>query len=521
MMALEHELSTVAGEPRRTRAAAQTSAWMAVVAALGTAGCGGDDTSDTIKQDEPTPAAVLRQPVLDSISPTTVALGDELVILGSDFPAGEERAQMILHFTGRYQADDGAGHEVDVEIPVRTENPGVASAVFDEHWFRGGKISSLGTLSGKVRLRNRDRLPSAPQTEVNQSPESSAQEVSFQLRPSLVVDQFGPADGSKCEPVVRSTTSDAPLRLAVRAIGYGEATPTSPWSISMAFTSPELSALFVSDKVVRAWALGDRSVATPAKEGSNEIQISFQRGSSFVLDPARSPRDVRLSPPVNIRNEVRSDVKLAHLAAAHVEKNHKGSTNASMVLELTTASGAETRRTLSLAVWHPIEVGRFFQERTRVVRKHKPHIWIGCSPGGDTGFEMSCSEGKQDQRAMAVRYQWDNAAQDSVGANAGNFQPQLMADYHQSLSDSFGGAIDETKSSDTSTSANYQKFILPNYFGACWRQPVELAHEIDIIYHNSCGQSAVVGQAVITDWTWQVELAMGQTCPPEPKLKEE
>jgi hypothetical protein len=82
---------------------------------------------------------------------------------------------------------------------------------------------------------------------------------------------------------------------------------------------------------------------------------------------------------------------------------------------------------------------------------------------------------------------------------------------------SYGGSDFWTVSSSQSTIVSFQGFILPGEYGVFYRQSTRLAIPGVIVAYNLCGQPEVVAETFFHDYTWSVDLAQGNACPPLPK----
>ena len=80
-----------------------------------------------------------------------------------------------------------------------------------------------------------------------------------------------------------------------------------------------------------------------------------------------------------------------------------------------------------------------------------------------------------------------------------------------------GGEDFWTVSSSQSTITSYQGLILPGEDGVFYRQATRLLLPGEIVAYNLCGVPTVVGESDFNDYTWSVDLAEGDTCPPFPE----
>jgi epidermal growth factor receptor substrate 15 len=60
--------------------------------------------------------------------------------------------------------------------------------------------------------------------------------------------------------------------------------------------------------------------------------------------------------------------------------------------------------------------------------------------------------------------------------------------------------------------------IFAGQFGVWYRQTTRLARRGTVVVYDLCGNGSAVGEVTLDDWTWAPDLAIGQTCPPEPNF---
>lgn len=119
-----------------------------------------------------------------------------------------------------------------------------------------------------------------------------------------------------------------------------------------------------------------------------------------------------------------------------------------------------------------------------------------CMPGGDLGRQVSYAETQHDVRSRSVAIVGVVGCADPVGA---------LKDAGMTLDQLFGASVAAAASSADLASSSGQ--ILAGSYGQFYRQ----AHRIERIAKLT-RQGSTVGLAVLTDWTWTVELATGQSC---------
>ena len=264
----------------------------------------------------------LLAPTLGSITPDQISLGDDIKVFGEDFIPKEE-GSLALFLDGEYVDSDGDRHPFSGEVLLKVENSSVASFPFEEIFFHP-KRDELGTWRGSAMLVNRrpERDDSASDDELW----SDELDVSLRVLPSIMIERLRSADDTSCAMVTEGTNSSHNLELGFKAIGLGQASQRDPWEVRVSFLSPEVTAYFVTpdlfDDGVPVWPLRDlefdQSLASLASEGNHRISFAMDSGSSVVLNPQASPRQVEINPPVTIGQNVFNEVYLGKLATGEV-----------------------------------------------------------------------------------------------------------------------------------------------------------------------------------------------------------
>jgi hypothetical protein len=116
---------------------------------------------------------------------------------------------------------------------------------------------------------------------------------------------------------------------------------------------------------------------------------------------------------------------------------------------------------------------------------------------------------------------WDVSVANSLGimGSLGAWNPyQVSANAQTTWSSTFGMDVSEAITTDSHRSLNVTAHVLPSFYGLCYRQLSRYEREVDVVYHNACGASAVVGTAVLEDWGWGFDVATGPECAPPSNL---
>jgi len=469
-------------------------------------GCG--PSADSVTE----PDFVLLEPTLDSVAPNALTLGDTVTVVGKDF-VDPEHGSMALLLDGVYTDSDGVAHDYIGEIPLRVKNSSVAEFSFESIFFVPGG-DKIGTWSGIAAIVN--RAPSSDDVKAGNEIWSANLDLSLRVEPSVLLTRMRSADAGNCANVTSATNSDNNIELGFQAIGLGEASPEHPWTIRMSFVSPDVAVRYVVPDAFAFWPIDgpiDDSVSTLAKEGTHRIEFDIDSGDNVILDPTRTARVVRVSPAVTIGQGQYSEVLLGSMIAGAAEQGAKSTAN--FVIEVTTDDGRTLRRIAAIDIWSEIEIG-VWKGSERIVERFEAHAVSGCIPGGKVGRQLTYSEGETVTRTRALDVKWNAQVSSSLGFTAGISPLSLTSE--QSWSQSFGVDITESISSAKSSEQNISTLLLPGHFGMSYRQLERLERSVNVVYHNACGESGVVGEANLTNWNFGFDVAQAKTCPPPTNL---
>jgi hypothetical protein len=123
---------------------------------------------------------------------------------------------------------------------------------------------------------------------------------------------------------------------------------------------------------------------------------------------------------------------------------------------------------------------------------------------------------------MSVGRNWgqngSHTNEDTVGRDytSSDTESWALSDSN-SHSISKGGQDFWTVTSSTSTAVAFSGDILAGQFAVFYRQTTRLAYPGSVVAYDLCGTPTVVGESMFFDYTWAVELAQGEACPPFPR----
>jgi len=484
-----------------------------VLLAVVLAGCA---TTSPTKSDAPE-GFEFATPGLDTVTPGEITLGDRFRVFGANF-LDPKYGSMRLHLDGTYKDEAGETHKFVGDIPLEVKNAGNAEAELDRLYFlpSGDRI---GTFEGKASVIAKLEAFDDP---AGKGPERTSDEISSRVvvLPSIDIMSLHSVDRSGCPQVTKATTAANNVTLSVRALGIGAATSANPFTFRIGFSAPQADVKYVANGVYSTWPIpnpGSAAVAAPT--GQNTMEMAITSGTGVSLDPTSTQSVVRITPAVTIGTQTIDRVIVQRLATGAIPDTQP-STSTIFVVEVLTASGQNLRRVINLGVWKEWEV-KTYDGNQVLKERYQPEQVYACVPGGNTGRHLAYDEGTSESKTRSLSARWDVNVANSLGVNVSICSLCLFGfgtNAQTTFTQSFGMDVSQTVSSESHTSLNLSADIPPTYFGVCYRQLERLEREVNVVYHNACGGTGVVGQAVLTDWTFGFDIATGPACPPPTNL---
>lgn len=449
-------------------------------------------------------SAVRPAPVLVELAPDAVALGERVTVLGSGFPV---RESLALAVRGVFTDERGEEHAHEGAFALEVESAGVASFVLERIPFSALQ-DRVGHFRGEAWLVTEPGEPPA-----------TPRPVSLRILPSIVIERLRPVDSS-CPAVVPGTNPGRDLELTLRAIGVPAA---RQWRFTVAFASPELAVRYLRDDLARdaPWppvGPGDLAEAPP---GQHRLSFSLAGEPVLAIDPTKKRQSVGIEPPLRFGQQTHDTVLLERFATGPVAG--PGGGQLTLVVSARPSTGEELRRIVRLEVEHALTTGDYDGNATLVARYPAQQV-SACFAGGDIGRDLMYSEGQSETRSRSLDLRWDAQLAESlglsVGVTAGTIGNNLNAGVNTSTSWSrtFAVSAAETSSQEAHRSLNLSAHLLPGYFGVCYRQTEKYERVVDVFHSSACGLRGLVGQAVLTDWSWGFDIATGPACPPATNL---
>ena len=389
-------------------------------------------------EDPPETTYVLADPEIVAVAPTQLAVGDRIQVIGQGM-VPPDYGSMTLRLSGKF-VGEGATREgtlFDAELALEYVNPGIAELEFGPDVIFSQYGDEIGVFTGTATIISRAG---------EQEKRSSEQPVTFQVMPSLIIEELHSVDAN-CAPVTAGTVGD-----------------------------------------------------------------------------------VTVTPPVQIGQQTYTEVTLHRLAIGKLAG--QGPAYATFGLEAVATDGRRAQRVASMAGWNEAEIEPF-NGNQRLAERYPAEQVSGCFYGGDIGRDLTYTEGQSESRTRSVSYRWDINNALSAGIQVGTsmhlgngLNPVISygvdvnasASLNATWSQTFGVDVAESVSTERHTGQNFSAHILPTFYGACYRQTERVEKSVRLVYHNKCGVSADIGEAVLTDWNWGFDIGTGPECPPRTHL---
>ena len=461
------------------------------------------------------PPYELPTPELIAVAPTQMALGDTVSIIGKDL-VDPPHGSVALHLVGFFASNQTGQHiNFDQEIPLTFVNHGQAKFEFGPGVIFSPTGDETGTFMGKANLVNR-----RPSVDMGGAPEEHSSDpidVSLGVLPSVFVERLHSVDGN-CQGTPRATIAGTNLAIGVSAIGIGSASSSRPLTFSFHVIAPQIQLQYVRNEWYSSWPIMPTAVGTPG-DGTTTFSTSITSGHALFVDPTTRQQVFQVNPPVSIAQSQYSEVKLYKLLTGPVMG--PGAQTVTLAVEVSDGQNAHVQRAIAIDVYNQGEILPY-DGNTKIVERYAPQLVSACFAGGDLGRDLTYTEGTAETRTRSMSYRWDTNTAASVGFSVSGGLPAgiftVGGNAQLTWSQTFGEDVSASVSTEHHMGENITAHILPRYFGACYRQTERVERGVDLVFHNACGQSAVVGKAVLTDWNWGFDIATGQTCPPPTNL---
>lgn len=452
--------------------------------------CGGGEGTDPVTGPQ-TPPWENTKPALYVASPGALSVGEKLEILGKDF-IQPDRGYPVIVFKGTYFDDQNASHTVDLQAKAKcvgSVDGKLACAKLA--WSLWPNIvfhptgDKLGYFLGSVAVINVGNDGSQKV--------SDRLQVKLEVRPSLIPRMARPTNAA-CQAVVDSTLEDTPMGFVVEAVGLRPASEDNP-------------IIFYWSFLLEQWQV------STSYNTMNPDSIMPDKGAIMLEEQVTSGRTSSLQDGgdrnflLKIGSDMFGSARLKTLKTGKIPDDSPGGFATTVNVAAMDASGKTVQLSMPVQV-HPVATMHYDGEQ-KIAQRFPPVQVSDCIPGGDIGRNVSYSEDKAESRSRSMSFQY-NA---SVGLQ---FAPIPSNPFALGINFSAGFGVDVGASVSTSKSKgmNISGQVLPGEFGVFYRQTTMVYRIGKLIGHNACGQTADLGEAILTDWMFTPELATGPSCTP-------
>lgn len=471
-----------------------------------------------------TDADLVDAPHILALGTYEASLGTSVDVFGTNFPTSDD-GRLYLVFDGLWKADDGTQAQVYEEFLLRRLDEGHARwAGFGPYRIPFGSGDRTGTFEGRVgvQFKSRDRSVVVDDAE--------PREVTFRVKPSLIVHEFQPITANCANPIERGI-GQLPYRLRVEAVGF------EPETFTYTMQTPAL----------------DRQHWSVRRIASGRYDTLGDDGS-FVLPAV--PNDMQFYAAI-------------------------------LTVEGTDGAGQSHKNSFAIGIRRPLEV--YYNGNVRTAEYLAPEPQSGCIPGGATSRDFTWSNIKEQSASRSWDVNWQNnwntthtveqgssrlvgvsvvngigfgttnstefswGTQSEVNGQIGldtlvklgiGGRRNYLRDQGISSSNSTertrtegvdvsetttesesvaeaeggaeGGSLSETTSSSESIGKQFSSQIPANTFATLYTQQVRLRREALLIAYDQCGLSTVAADVNFTDWQWSVDVGQGLSCDPLP-----
>lgn len=449
--------------------------------------CGDDGGTGTTPPPPPPPKWENKTPALYVASPSELAVGDEVTIIGKDFIEGIH-GRPIVHFTGTFFDESGAQHAVDYQAEAELLNTTkLRWRMFPNVVFHPNG-DQLGRFVGQVVVINEGNDGSRKA--------SSGLPIAIDIKPSIIPRMVRPSSVGCGRAVVTDTLEDQPMAFTMEVIGLRAGTTDAPltfhwtflaehWNVSFTYgvtdpgsIIPETGALLLTDEVKS----GRTSVVTDGGDRNMLLKIGEDLIGTARLKILRTKKlpEEGNNMPINVN------------------------------VAVVDATGKTARLSLRMTIH---KMADMHYDNVQRIAERFPAVQVtDCIPGGDIGRDVSYHESNSESRSRAMGFNYNAQVGMQMGLPSNPFALGV------NFSAGFGVNVNETISTDKSTSLNLSGHLLPGMYGAFYRQTTRVERVARLVGWTACGESVDLGEAILTDWIFTPDLASGPSCVPPSNL---
>lgn len=493
---------------------------LAALLILATTGCAGGFGED----------GDVEPPVVIGLSKTELSIGESIDIVGANFFHGPE-GHARVRFEGTFFTDDGAEHPVDLE--------------FRPHWEDGNRLvwahvgpykvpfsptgSELGTFEGTLTAINVARNGGEAVSE--------PADVSLRIKPSLILKELQPVDAD-CTNPSRVILDNFEYKLSVEALGF------EPVNYTYITYSP----FGQSPRIIRRQAFGNvDSFGSGGEIYFDPVpdELPFYVGTLAIAALGTDGEERVLALNIGVHRPVEyivlDRVEIAEIEAARpVSGCNAGGTDVPRTVTYSETETETRSRTVGVN-WNE----EWLQSHSSTVSESRTttnSVGVAVSQSETNGYNFTVENGRDIEGGGSAGGSLFGLVEVGVEGKYRDIRRESRSVYGEttrgytvnqdySVSDteswaytstegynvSLGGSDFWTVESSNSTIVGFQGTILPGQFGVFYRQTTRMSVPGAVVAYNRCGVPEVVAEGDFFDFTWSVDLASANQCPPLPK----
>lgn len=470
----------------------------------------------------PEPEAV-NPPRVAALSTYSAATGTLVEVYGTDFPSRDFGRTMLV-FQGTFHSSDGGTHPVDLEMEgqridagtIRWDTFGPYRIPFSPTGDQSGVFE--GTLSARVvtddgTIIEGDR-PLA---------------LTFEVKPSLLVHELQPVTATCGAPAQRALGGGA-YRIRVEAVDFEPASFTytlsapavegfAPVSLRHAaegrldtagangdFIIPEVP----EDQLSYGAILTVQALDVMGRTHSTAFAIGVHRPLEFFYNGNVQIAEILAPVPVTAcipGGEAGRNATYDEGMSETRSRGYSVNWNESWLSSHTVASS--TAQTVGLSESNGVGFATTNGSEFR---------WnLGGEVGGSIGIDKLASLSAK--TTFGIGGTTSQSATNSANREQGVNAAETTTDTESATEGAGGGVGGEFSwevSSSESISRDFGGVVIARTYGVFYRQAMRLLRQGVLVTYNQCGAAEVVAEVDFTDWTWAVDMALADSCPPLP-----
>lgn len=455
-------------------------------------GCGGEEQpSNPNAQVTPTPQSQAKRPTVFAASPELsadqMAVGETLRILGTDF-ISSVNGQAMIAIRGTYFDETGQQYPFDQTFEGDVRD---ASTI---HWRMYPNIvfhpngNRLGQFVGTVQVINQGFDGSTAT--------SSAYPITLTIKPSLILKEIRPTEGCSGN-VIDATLEDVNMRMAVEAIGLRPPTQDAQMVFHWTFESERWD--FAGNGINISF---DPSTIFP-RTGPVTIQDRRTEGVVSTLDPLGG-----FAFYLPFDTQVFTEGRLQRIMTKKIDQGENYTTTINVTA--VDATGKSARLAIPLNVFKVASMA--YNNDYVIAERYEPVPVTSCIPGGNFPKNLDYREDRSESRSRDIGFNFNAGLALNWGLPSNPFALGL------NFNVGFGVDVRGSVSSSESQALDISGQLIPGAYAAFYRQTTKVLRIGRLLGHSKCGEEVDLGEAIVTDWIFAPDLAIGPSCMPRSNL---